>query len=192
MNILKFILLISILNLVCSCKAIAEVMASNQYMRKLAEKTETARTISGNAKFKFNDEDGVEDFKVQEALFAMTIAQVKQVAKAVNLPGRASMKKTELVYALENFPGVEDAIITASIGDVETRISDVDEKHDKYSHKVEGKNRNVLKLTLAEGGVSFDAVCFSDPEGHPVPGQKLLHVAAGPGHANGLLLRLRR
>ncbi len=27
-----------------------------------------------------------------------------------------------------------------------------------------GKNRNVLKLTLAEGGVSFDAVCFSDPE----------------------------
>lgn len=83
---------------------IADVMASNQYMRKLAEKTETARTISGNAKFKFNDEDGVEDFKVQEALFAMTIAQVKQVAKAVNLPGRASMKKTELVYALENFP----------------------------------------------------------------------------------------
>lgn len=128
---------------------IADVMASKQYMHALADKTETARTISGNAKFKFNDEDGVENFKVQEALFSMTIAQIKQIAKAVNLPGRASMKKTELVYALENFPGVEEAIITAAIGDVETRISDVDEKHDQYSHKVEGKNRNVLKNTFA-------------------------------------------
>lgn len=27
-----------------------------------------------------------------------------------------------------------------------------------------GKNRNVLKLTLTEGGFTFDAICFSDPE----------------------------
>ena len=127
---------------------IAEVFASRQYMRLLAENTDRARRITHNARFKFNSDDNVNDFKVEKTLFSMNIAQIKAVARIVDLAGRGSMKKTEMVYALTKCDGIKDAIMSVLLTGEEDREDKAAAAKAKYTYKPEGKNRVVHKDTF--------------------------------------------
>ena len=87
---------------------------SSRYFHLLRENTDMIRAISDDAEFYFISEDGVQNFNRQDIAMALTDAELKTLAKKLEIKGWGAMSRTALIRAILAHPSVDDHLLLVS------------------------------------------------------------------------------
>ncbi len=99
-------------------------MTSSRYMKLLKQKTETAREITGNHYFKFDEEDGVINFNVRHFLEKIPQYKLDILRKKYRIPKKWA--KYAIISKLIQMPNISNDIIVLIDECKPHRISDED------------------------------------------------------------------
>ena len=99
---------------------------TRRYVGLLKEHTEKARFISGNAYFKFSEEDGMRTFNKREYLSDQPKYKLYAICKELNLKKYRKLALYSLVSLILKQPNINEIILKLISEDQHIKISDED------------------------------------------------------------------
>lgn len=102
---------------------------SGRYVQILKERTETARQITKNKYFKFDEEDNVTGFNVRQILLDAPESKLRAIGKEHKIKGYTKMGNWVLASSIAKLPNIDEIIIQLITADRHYEIADEDIKY---------------------------------------------------------------
>lgn len=101
---------------------------SGRYVQILKERTETARQITKNQYFKFDEEDNVTGFNVRQILLDAPESKLRGIGKSHKIKGYTKLGAWTLATTIAKLPDIDEIIVGLITADRHYMISDEDVK----------------------------------------------------------------